>query len=132
MRISAIASKLYHAAKAATTSTNERQAYDAAAREGKKGLAKFWGLCMRLAHQGRTTWAGDVVATAPVQITKLVKLCWTLCGKSWHSQLNKVSAAPKATTATKKFTPRKRAIGNGPDGWCDLCGSRCYGDCRAN
>ncbi len=44
--------------------------------------------------------------------------------------VNKLSRL-SAEKVTGKPKWAKRAIGNGPDGWCDLCQSWCYGDCRS-
>lgn len=39
-----------------------------------------------------------------------------------QSSVEKVTGKPRWS---------KKAVGNGPTGWCDLCGSYCFGDCRS-
>ena len=133
--VSGRASKLYNDARNGL-SGQEAIAFRAAMKNN--ATSKMWGLCMALAAKGLSTWS-NVVDNATKQVRKLVKVLGiALAGGRWSQALASKDREASATTtprkqssATKTGQPCAKAVGNGPDGWCDLCQSHCYGDCRA-
>jgi hypothetical protein len=135
--VSGRASKLYNDARNGLGNAQERKAFDAAKANNKRST--LWGLCMALAHKGRTTWS-NVAEGAAKQLEKLIKATGlALAGGAWAIALNKfkvsINPVPSSSPAKKSWQKKSwgtKAIGNGPSGWCDLCQSHCFGDCRSN
>lgn len=137
--VSGRASKLYDDARNGLDG-QETAAFRAA--QKNNATHKMWGLCMALAAKGLSTWS-NVVDNADKQVRILVKVLGiALAGGRWSQAL----ASKDKATASKPVVSNKpgynrsgqplrnrndKAIGNGPDGWCDLCQSWCYGDCRS-
>jgi hypothetical protein len=142
--VSGRASKLYDDARNGLACNQEAIAFRAA--EKNNATSKMWGLCMALAAKGLSTWS-NVVDNAAKQVRTLVKMLGiALAGGRWSQALaSKDKAAVSKPVCNKTVSDKPgynrsgqplrnrngKAIGNGPDGWCDLCQSHCYGDCRS-